>query len=100
MHTTLKQQNPQFHDKDLRVYLLGDQCEIIQNIQLIESDIYRRFNITQPQFQHSCESTFKYDSQIQALIKEMKSQIESAVRGIPPKPTADIPKFLTKKKCS
>jgi hypothetical protein len=29
----------------------------------------------------------------------MKSQIEGAVRGIPPKASTNIPKSLTKKKC-
>ena len=54
--------------------------------------------MTERDFKYACEETFKNDVEIQNLQKEMRNQMNGAIRGQLPDSKTDIPNFLTPEK--
>ncbi len=91
MGQQLRQENPCSDHLDLRKCLLSDELPILKELENFEKEIYKKFKVTQPQFENACKVTFKEDQDIQNLMTEMKQSFENSLKGIPPQNTSNCP---------
>lgn len=90
----VKQSNPQVPDEDLKAILI-EYSPFKDIIGKAEAKVYDKYDVTQADIQHSYETEFSADADVQLIVSVMKTDLENAFKGIQPTFTANLPSFFT-----